>query len=272
MNDHARWLATSSEVPLERWDSGQSVAALDSVAEETPLALIYNGLQHVVMMASPADLEDFALGFSLSEAVIATPAQLHAVETDRVADGVAVYMDIDAARAHALETQRRNLAGRTGCGLCGAETIEQAVRHPAPVASGVRITAGALQDALARLAQRQQLNARTGSVHAAAWATPEGEVVVVREDVGRHNALDKMIGAVAREGRPFGHGFALITSRASFEMAQKAATVGITLLAAISAPTGLAIRLAQETGLTLIGFARGRSFNVYANPQRVGAA
>ncbi|HXX10662.1 MAG TPA: formate dehydrogenase accessory sulfurtransferase FdhD [Burkholderiales bacterium] len=272
MNDHARWLATCSEVQLERWEGGQPTAARDSVAEETPLALIYNGLQHVVMMASPADLEDFALGFSLSEGVIETPAELHAFETDRVGDGIALYMDVDATRARALEAQRRNLAGRTGCGLCGAETIEQAVRHPAAVASGVRVTASALQDALARLAQRQQLNAKTGSVHAAAWATPEGEVVVVREDVGRHNALDKMIGALAREGRSFEHGFALITSRASFEMAQKAATVGITLLAAISAPTGLAIRLAQETGLTLIGFARGRSFNVYANPQRVTAA
>jgi len=272
MNDHARWLATCSEVPLERWESGQSSAARDSVAEETPLALIYNGLQHVVMMASPADLEDFALGFSLSEGVIETPAQLHAVETDRVGDGIALYMDIDAARAQALEVQRRNLTGRTGCGLCGAETIEQAVRHPPPVTKGVRVTPGALQDALVHLAQRQQLNAKTGSVHAAAWATPEGEVVLVREDVGRHNALDKMIGALAREGRSFEHGFALITSRASFEMAQKAATVGITLLAAISAPTGLAIRLAQETGLTLIGFARGRNFNVYANPQRVNAA
>jgi FdhD protein len=133
----------------------------------------------------------------------------------------------------------------------------------------VEATASALQAAYARLAERQQLNSITGAVHAAAWATPGGELVVVREDVGRHNALDKMIGALAREGRSFEQGFALITSRASFEMAQKAATVGITLLAAISAPTGLAIRLAEETGLTLIGFARGRQCNVYANPQRL---
>src|SRR5262245_40048163 len=118
MNDHARWLAACSEVPLERWESGRLSAARDSVAEETPLALIYNGLQHVVMMTTPADLEDFALGFSLSEGVIDTPAQLHAVETDRVGEGMALYMDIDATCAQALEVQRRNLAGRTGCGLC----------------------------------------------------------------------------------------------------------------------------------------------------------
>lgn len=269
MNDHARFLATYNEVPVQRWEGGQASAARDRVAEEVPLALIYNGMPHVVMMASPADLEDFALGFSLSEGVIQTPAELRAVETDRVGDGIAVYMDIDEKRALGLENQRRNLAGRTGCGLCGAETIEQAVRHPAAVSSGVRIAPEVLQSALAQLAARQELNAKTGAVHAAAWATPDGELVAVREDVGRHNALDKMIGALAREGRSFEQGFALITSRASFEMAQKAATVGITLLAAISAPTGLAIRLAEETGLTLIGFARGRQCNVYTNPQRL---
>ncbi len=272
MNDHARFLASYNEVPVQRWEGGRASAARDRVAEEVPLALIYNGMPHVVMMASPADLEDFALGFSLSEGVIQTPAELRAVETDVVGDGIAVYMDIDQKRALALENQRRNLAGRTGCGLCGAETIEQAVRHPAAVSSGVRIAPEVLQSALAQLAARQELNAKTGAVHAAAWATPAGELVAVREDVGRHNALDKMIGALAREGRSFEQGFALITSRASFEMAQKAATVGITLLAAISAPTGLAIRLAEETGLTLIGFARGRQCNVYTNPQRLTSA
>jgi FdhD protein len=186
-----------------------------------------------------------------------------------VSEGVEIRMDIDLQRFLPIEEQHRNLAGRTGCGLCGAETIEQAVRHPARVGKGVEVTASALQMAYARLADRQQLNSITGAVHAAAWATPSGELVAVREDVGRHNALDKMIGAMAREGRAFDQGFALITSRASFEMAQKAATVGITLLAAISAPTGLAIRLAEETGLTLIGFARGSQCNVYANPQRL---
>ena len=269
MNDHARWLATCSEVPLERWESGRPSAARDSVAEETPLALIYNGLQHVVMMATPADLEDFALGFSLSEGILQRREVLYVTEVAAVSEGVEIRMDIDLQRFLPIEEQHRNLAGRTGCGLCGAETIEQAVRHPARVGKGVEVTASALQAAYARLAERQQLNSITGAVHAAAWATPSGDLVAVREDVGRHNALDKMIGALAREGRSFEQGFALITSRASFEMAQKAATVGITLLAAISAPTGLAIRLADETGLTLIGFTRGRQCNVYANPQRL---
>jgi len=269
MNDHARFLATSNEVPVQRWKNGTSTAARDRIAEEVPLALIYNGTPHVVMMASPADLEDFALGFSLSEGVVKTPAEMHAVETDPVGDGIAVYVDIDRERAAALEAQRRNLAGRTSCGLCGAETMEQAVRHPAPVGQGVRVTPQVLQAALARLAERQELNAQTGAVHAAAWAAPDGELIALREDVGRHNALDKLIGALAFAGRSFEDGFALITSRASFEMAQKAATAGITLLAAISAPTGLAVRLAEETGLTLVGFARAGQHTVYANAERL---
>jgi FdhD protein len=269
MNDHARFLATSNEVEVQRWKGDQTSTARDLLAEEVPIALVYNGTPHVVMMASPADLEDFALGFSLSEGVIKTASEFHGVETDPVGDGIAVYMDIDRERAVALENQRRNLAGRTSCGLCGAETMEQAVRHPAPVGLGVRIEPQVLQAALARLADRQELNAKTGAVHAAAWATPDGELVALREDVGRHNALDKLIGALARAGRAFDDGFALITSRASFEMAQKAATVGITVLAAISAPTGLAVRLAEETGLTLVGFARAGQHTIYANPQRL---
>jgi FdhD protein len=269
MNDHARFTPTHREYEVQRWHDGRVSAAADEVAEEVPVSLVFNGMPHVVMMASPADLEDFALGFCLSEGVLQRPEELYATEVAAVNEGVEIRMDINLERFLPLEEQRRNLAGRTGCGLCGAETIEQAVRHPARVGRGVEVTPTALQAAYARLAERQQLNRITGAVHAAAWATPSGELVAVREDVGRHNALDKMIGAMAREGRSFEEGFALITSRASFEMAQKAATVGITLIAAISAPTGLAIRLAEETGLTLIGFARASQCNVYANPQRL---
>ena len=269
MNDHARFTPTHREYQVQRWQNGQASTAADQVAEEVPVSLVYNGMPHVVMMASPADLEDFALGFSLSEGILERREELYVTEVAAVSEGVEIRMDIDLQRFLPIEEQHRNLAGRTGCGLCGAETIEQAVRHPARVGKGVEVTASALHAAYARLAERQQLNSITGAVHAAAWATPGGELIAVREDVGRHNALDKMIGALAREGRSFEQGFALITSRASFVMAQKAATVGITLLAAISAPTGLAIRLADETGLTLIGFARGRQCNVYANPQRL---
>jgi FdhD protein len=272
MNDHARFTPTHREYQVQRWQDGRVGSAVDEVAEEVPVSLVYNGMPHVVMMASPADLEDFALGFSLSEGILQRREELHHTQVSALSEGVEIRMDIDLERFLPIEEQRRNLSGRTGCGLCGAETIEQAVRHPGRVGQGVQVTPAALQAAYARLADRQRLNSLTGAVHAAAWAAPDGELIAVREDVGRHNALDKMIGALAREGRSFEQGFALITSRASFEMAQKAATVGITLLAAISAPTGLAIRLAEETGLTLIGFARGRQCNVYANPQRLTSA
>jgi len=237
MNDSAAFIPTYNEYQVQRWATGNAAEAKDRVAEELPLSLVYNGMPHVVMMATPADLEDFALGFCLSEGILSNPSQLYATEVTPLAEGVQVQMDIDLERFLPLEDQRRNLAGRTGCGLCGAETMEQAVRHPTPVGAGVTITAAALQKALSRLAEQQALNAITGAVHAAAWATLDGELVLVREDVGRHNALDKMIGAVVRSGNSFDSGFALITSRASFEMAQKAATVGISLLAAISAPT-----------------------------------
>jgi len=269
MNDHAPFAGACREYALQRWQDGRLAQAVDRVAEEIPVALIYNGLAHVVMMASPIDLEDFALGFSLSEGIVQSITEVHAIETDTVSDGIAVYVDIDRARLQLLEAQRRNLAARTGCGLCGAETIDQAVRHPPAVGRGVHITAGALQTAFFNLSARQPLNATTGAVHAAAWASVDGHIVSAREDVGRHNALDKLIGALARTGTSFEQGFALITSRASFEMVQKAATVRMTLLAAISAPTGLAIRLAEETGLTLVGFTRAEQHNVYSNPQRI---
>jgi FdhD protein len=269
MNDHAPFAGADGEYAVQRWQDGRLATIADRVAEEVPVALVYNGLAHVVMMASPIDLEDFALGFSLSEGIVKRVDEVHAVETDAVSDGIAVYVDIDRERFQPLEAQRRNLAARTGCGLCGTETIDQAVRHPPAVGRGVHVTAAALQSAFSQMSARQPLNSTTGAVHAAAWALADGRIVTVREDVGRHNALDKLIGALARTGTSFEQGFALITSRASFEMAQKAATVGITLLAAISAPTGLAIRLAEETGLTLVGFTRAEQHNVYSNPQRI---
>lgn len=269
MNDSSSALPAEREYEVTRWQGGPAQRAADRVAEEAAVALVYNGLTHVVIMASPLDLEDLGVGFSLSEGIVDSLAQVNAIETDPVSDGIAVYLDIARERFAPLQEQHRHLAARTGCGLCGTETIEQAVRHPPPVSAGVSVSAAAIQSALRALSARQPLNASTGAVHAAAWAKPDGELVCVREDVGRHNALDKLIGAVARADLAFDEGFAVITSRASFEMAQKAATVGITLLAAISAPTGLAIRVAQETGLTLLGFTRPGQHNVYANPGRI---
>lgn len=269
MNDSARFLGTHSPFPIKRWEQDHYTVRDETVAEEIPVSLIYNGLPHVVMMASPSDLEDFALGFSLSEGVLQSKSELYAVAATPAQEGIEIRMDIDLMRYLPLEEQRRNLAGRTGCGLCGAETFEQAVRHPAPVTSAATVSPTRITSAFAALSQWQALNAQTGAVHGAAWVGSDGVIVCVREDVGRHNALDKMIGAVLSAGGDFQQGFALITSRASFEMVQKAATIGIAIVAAISAPTALAIRLASETGVTLIGFSRGGSFNIYTNDARV---
>jgi len=250
--------------PVRRRRGGERAECMDAVAEEVPVALVYNERPHVVMMATPCDLEDFALGFSLSEAVVTTPRELEAVEVQPRLEGIELHLRVPAARAEALEARRRNLTGRTSCGLCGAQALEDALRQPPPVAAGARVAAPALERALAELAARQPLNAATGATHAAAWAQADGAVALLREDVGRHNALDKLIGALARADLDVREGFLVVTSRASYEMVQKAATFGIARLAAISAPTALAIQLAESTGVTLIGFARPEGHVVYA--------
>jgi FdhD protein len=255
--------------PIRRYRSGTLAGATDAIAEEVPIALVYNDRPHVVMMATPRDLDDFALGFSLSEAVIVSPGELAAIETQTLLEGIEVRMRIPDARAEALESRRRNLTGRTSCGLCGAQALEDAVRQPPAVGQGPSIDSDVLHRALAQMHDLQPLNVATGATHAAAWARRDGEIACVREDVGRHNALDKLIGAMANAGERVDEGFLVVTSRASYEMVQKSATVGIALLAAISAPTALAIHLAEETGMTLIGFARPEGHVVYANPGRI---
>ncbi|MCR6701673.1 MAG: formate dehydrogenase accessory sulfurtransferase FdhD [Dokdonella sp.] len=244
----------------------------DWIAAEIPVALHYNGQPHVVMMATPADLEDFALGFSLSEAVIADPAELQDVAVEPLLEGIEVAMTVPAARAEAVAARQRNLTGRSSCGLCGTQALEDVVRHPPPVGAGPVVDASAVQRALAALAAAQPVNALTGATHAAAWADPAGTLQLVREDVGRHNALDKLIGAMARARLDAGSGFLVVTSRASYEMVQKAATVGITLMVAISAPTALAIHLADSAGLTLVGFARRDGQALYTHPHRIIAS
>lgn len=258
-----------SEVRVERWIDGKTEQILDRVAEEEPVALTYQRTPHVVMLTTPADLEDLGVGFTLSEAVVHSPDEIKSVEVLNEAGRLEVRIGIAGDRFAELLHRQRNLTGRTGCGLCGAETIEQAIRHPAPVGRGPSITLPELHQALTELHSRQPLNAQTGSVHAAAWALPGKGIQLVREDVGRHNALDKVIGALTRAGVDCTAGYLVITSRASYEMVQKAATVGITLLAAVSAPTALAIRLAAEVRLTLVGFARAHRHVVYAHPQRL---
>lgn len=261
--------ALNSRVRVQRWIDGKSEHVVDQVAEEQPVAFTYHGIPHVVMLATPADLEDLAVGFTLSEALVGAADEIRSVELFNESGALEVRIGIDTERFAALLRRQRNLTGRTGCGLCGAETIEQAIRHPAPVAQGVSISADELHAALTELHNHQPLNAITGSVHAAAWALPGKGIQLVREDVGRHNALDKVIGALVRADIDCSAGYVIITSRASYEMVQKAATVGITLLAAVSAPTGLAIRLAETSGLTLVGFARQHQHVVYAHARRL---
>lgn len=258
-----------AEVEVERWERGQSTHATDRVAEEVPVALLYHGVPHVVMLATPADLIDYAYGFTLSEELVARSDEIRSVEVRPAPDSVEVDISIAWERFPELLRRRRNLTGRTGCGLCGAETLDEAVRGRGCVGRGPEVSVVGLHDAIEQLAGRQPLNARTGSVHAAAWVVPGEGIVCVREDVGRHNALDKAIGALVRAGTDFDRGYMLVTSRASYEMVQKAATVGIAFLAALSAPTAFAIRHAERSGLTLVAFARRDRHVVYAHPERL---
>ncbi|MDP2903561.1 MAG: formate dehydrogenase accessory sulfurtransferase FdhD [Methylovulum sp.] len=254
---------------VERWQQGRRSVEQDYIAEEVPISLIYNGIPHVVMLATPTNLEEFALGFSVTEGIIGNVQELLSTRVYNRANGIEIQLKIPEHRFQCLADKGRNLTGRTGCGLCGASTLKQAIRQPAPVHSDLTVNADELITALTEIRQQQKINKLTGSVHAAAWAVPSGGIISVREDVGRHNALDKLIGSLLRTGKDPSTGFVIVTSRASYEMVQKTAWVGITMLAAISAPTGLAIRLADEAGLTLIGFARADQHVVYTHPQRL---
>ncbi len=248
-----------------RVDEKSASAVVEQIAEESPIALVYNGVPHVVVMASPANLEDLALGFSLSEGVIESVAEVGGMEIVPEQTGYSIYLSVPPERVEVIAQRRRNMTARTGCGVCGAETIEQAMRDVPKVADAQRITRQAIVDAMKQLPSLQALNAATGATHAAAWANLDGQLLLVREDVGRHNALDKLIGALATGNVDTAQGFVVVTSRASYEMVQKAAMAGIGLLAAVSAPTALAVRVAREAGVTLAGFVRGERCMVYAD-------
>jgi FdhD protein len=262
---------TLLEVPATRWDHGSPTELTERVVEETPVAIVYNGIPHVVMMATPTDLEDFALGFSLTEELIQSPADLEHVEVVRYSRGVEIQATVAERCAAVIAERTRRLTGRTGCGICGADGVDAVLKQIHPVEGGGPVTIGALQRALAALAEDQPLNAASGAVHAAAWARLDGSLALVREDVGRHNALDKLVGGTMKAGLDRGAGFIVVTSRASFEMVQKTAVLGAPLLAAISGPTGLAVRVARESGVTLVGFARGSRFTAYTHPERLVA-
>ena len=247
----------------------QRLARQDFVAQEVPVALVFNGISHAVMMATPADLEDFALGFSLTEGLIDSPQELYSVETRELSEGIELHLQVSSACEWRLKERRRTLAGRTGCGLCGTDSLSQVRRVLKPVQS-VTFNEQAILNAGLAMQSRQTLQQLTGATHAAAWANASGVILRVREDIGRHNALDKLIGDLIRNQVDSHTGFLCISSRASFEMVQKAVVLGAGLLAAVSAPTALAVALAQEHNLALAGFVRGNHLVAYSFPERFG--
>ncbi len=240
------------------------------VPEEVPIAFSYGGSTHAVMMATPDDLEDFAVGFSLAEGIIARAGDVVSVEAIEAGEGIDVQVMLKDMAAEALTARRRRMAGPVGCGLCGIESIEQASRAVRPVGSDdVRLSAREIADAMTLLGAAQALNRQTRAVHAAGFYSPHEGLVAIREDVGRHNALDKLVGAVLLGGWDASLGAVVVTSRLSVEMVQKTAALGAPVLIAISAPTALAIRTAAQAGITLIGIARDEDFEIFTRPDRV---
>jgi FdhD protein len=241
------------------------------VAEEVAVALVYNGISHAVMMATPRDLEDLARGFSFTERIVEKPSEIYDVEAEPAGRGIEVRLEIASQRMAALQERRRNLAGRTGCGLCGVDSLDAALRPVPPTAAQGSVSRAAIGRAMAALPSAQHLNRENGATHAAAWAAPDGRLVAVREDVGRHNALDKLAGALMRAGDLPMEGFVVVTSRCSYEMVQKACAIGATAIAAVSAPTSLAIETAAEAGLALAAFVRDGRLTAYAHAERIVA-
>lgn len=251
------------DVELRRWRAGAWRDARDVVIAETAIALSYNGVAHAVMMATPEDLEDYALGYSLHEGIVATADELSLVDIETRADGLILELAIPQSRFDALDARMRRTFGNSACGLCGSEALIEALPHPPRVVAGAFDPASAAR-ALARFAALQVLNAASGGAHAAAWCVGD-EIRLLREDVGRHNAFDKLGGALARSGIDARAGYALVSSRASYELVHKAAMAGIGTLVAMSAPTSAAVAGANRCGLRLIGFARDGAMNIYVD-------
>lgn len=252
------------------WRGGQTRSTSRLIAEETAIALTYNGSTHAVMMGTPADLEDFGIGFSLTEAIVGRKDEIRSIDLIPNELGVEVRMWLDGDCSASLAARRRAISGPVGCGLCGIESLEQARRAPSRVKDrNIVFRARDLLDAMQALSPLQTLNQHTRSVHAAAFWTPRSGIGPVREDVGRHNALDKLAGAVLRDGVSAGEGAVLLTSRVSVEMVQKAAMMGVPVVVAVSAPTALAIQTAKEAGITLVAIARDDGYGVFTHPRRV---
>jgi FdhD protein len=258
-------------VARQVWRNGILNEGLRLIPEETAIALTYNGGTYAVMMGTPRDLRDFAIGFSLSEGIVQSPADINTLDVVDLDDGIELRMWLAPETAALINERRRHIAGPTGCGLCGIDSIEQAMRPAAVVAGGRSFAPHEIMTATAAVAPLQAINIETRAVHAAAFWTPSHGIVALREDVGRHNALDKLAGALAQGNVAAGEGMVLLTSRVSVEMVQKAASMGATLISAVSAPTALAVRMAERAGITLVAIARTDGFEVFTHPQRIAA-
>jgi FdhD protein len=265
----ARRKATTQISRLAR-RAGGTTTANRMVPEETPVALSFGGTTHAVMMASPADLEDFALGFSLTEGIIADLREIEAIEVEDHGAGIDIQIRLKDRANTRFEARRRRLAGPVGCGLCGIESIEEAMRSVDAVGSSkLTLDADDIVRSVKRLSKLQPLHIETGAVHAAGFYVPGKGIVMAREDVGRHNALDKLAGALAKTGIGGMSGAVVVTSRVSVEMVQKTAAIGSAFIIAVSAPTALAVRTAQEAGMTLVALVRGDDFDIFTHPDRV---
>jgi FdhD protein len=252
-------------VAVHRFELNQSADLLDQVVCELPVALVYNGISHTVMMATPTDLEYFAKGFSLSEAILPSLQALYSLEIQPTALGIQIDMTIASSAFIALKERRRSMIGRSGCGLCGIESLQQFHLDLPQITTSTRADwLTQIPSAIAKVSIQQDISKMTGGAHASAWVV-NGEIIALFEDVGRHNALDKLLGYIAQNDCDVAHGFVVITSRASYELIRKCAQFNIALLASISAPTTLAIQMAKSAGLTLASFCRGDSFVVYTD-------
>jgi FdhD protein len=256
-------------VERKAWRAEGLAAGERTIPEEAAIAFTYNGSSYAVMMATPQDLEDFAIGFSLTEGIIKSPAEIESLEIIEQDIGVELQMRLAEPHATAFRDRRRYLAGPTGCGLCGIESLTEAMRTPTTISDNIAFAPADIMAALDALTVKQTINHSTRAVHAAAFYRPGKGLIALREDVGRHNALDKLVGALARAGEKTNNGFCVVSSRLSIEMVQKAAAAGMPLVVAISAPTALAVRTAEAAGITLVAVARSDGFEIFTHPQRI---